>query len=135
MNGEDPEDVLETIARRRDVLALLADVGDAVRDDLPLALFCDATVVRADGDRHGPVHFLVDLLADARTIRGVGGVFRNDVPTSIRERIVNDTELRMTLVISSETLDRSRTYHEPELRATVAADEYNLWVDEVVDLD
>jgi predicted transcriptional regulator len=199
MNGEDPEDVLETIARRRDFLALLADdpldkasmvrrmdvsrstvnravttleshgfvervdgayetttagilahrhlretlsvvgglldarplladVGDAVGDDLPLALFRDSTVVRADDDRHGPVRFLVDLLAGARTIRSVGAVFRNDVPTSIRERIVNDTELRMTLVISSETLDRSRTYHEPELRATIAADEYDLWV-------
>ncbi|WP_152041938.1 helix-turn-helix transcriptional regulator [Salinigranum salinum] len=121
-------ETLSVVEGLMDARPLLADAGDAVRDDLPLSLFRDATVVGADDDRHGPVRFLVDLLVGARTIRSVGAVFRNDVPTSIRERVVNEVELRMTFVISSETLDWARTYHEPELRATVAADEHDLWV-------
>jgi predicted transcriptional regulator len=196
MNRGEPEDVFETVARRRELFALLADepldkasivrrldvsrstvnravstlesygfvervdgryatttAGDLahrhVRETLstvegllrarpllgygadldpPPALFRDATVVTTDHDRHGPVRFLIDLLAGATAVRSAGAVFRNALPTPIRERASADGGLRLTQVMSPTTVERTRTYHAPELRDMITSDCHELRV-------
>jgi len=94
--------------------------------DPPPALFRDVTVVTADEDRHGPVRFLIDLLTDATAVCSAGAVFRGDVPTPVRERLLDDDALRMELLTSRETVDRMRAYHEPELRTLVSSARHDL---------
>jgi hypothetical protein len=96
--------------------------------DPPVALFRDATVVTTAEDRHAPARSLVDLLSTARTVRADGGLFRTAIPTPVRDRLLDDGEPRMELVLSAETFDRTRAYHGPELRGMVESDRHELRV-------
>ena len=118
-------ETLSTLGNLLESRSLLARVEGF---DPPVALFRRATVVTTAEDRHGPTHSLVDLLSSAQAVRADGGLFRTDIPTPVRDRLLDDGEVRMELVLSAETFDWTRAYHGPELRGVVASDRHELRV-------
>jgi predicted transcriptional regulator len=118
----------ETLSSLDRLIAARPLFAHAASFDPPPALFRDATVVSGEDDRHGPVRYLVDLVGSARRIRTDGALFRHDVPTSVRERLRGEGSLRTEVVLSAETFEWARTYHEPEMREMVDSEAHELRV-------